>query len=78
MDEYRMAVADVRLARYGVQAAFQEIVESPGTYLDDWVSRGHFYLVPIFFRTALLRSGGLSPGEEWSADILLNINSTGA
>ena len=35
-------------------------MESPGTYVDDRVSSGPFSLVPVFFRTALPRSGGSS------------------
>ena len=38
-------------------------VESPGVHVDDCVSLGHFCLVPVFFWSALPRSGGLSPGE---------------
>ena len=38
-------------------------MESPGAfmYVDDRVSRCHCCLVPVFFRTALPPSGGLSP-----------------
>ena len=35
-------------------------VESPGAYVGDWVSRGHFCLVPVAFRTSLPCSGSLS------------------
>ena len=40
-----------------------EEVESAGVYRDDCVSPGHFLWFLLFFRTALPRSGGLSPGE---------------
>ena len=30
----------------------------PGTYVTDCVSRGHFFLANVFFRTALPCSGG--------------------
>ena len=39
--------------------ARQEQVESPGTYVDDRVSRGHFCVVLVVLRTALQCSGGL-------------------
>ena len=32
-----------------------EGVENPGAYVGDIVSRGHFCLVPVFFRTLLSR-----------------------
>ena len=32
--------------------------ESPGTYVTDRVSRGHFFFGPVFFRTELPCSGG--------------------
>ena len=35
----------------------------PGAYVDYRVSRCHFCLVPVFFRTTLQRSGGFSHGE---------------
>ena len=38
-----------------------EGVQSPDAYLDDWVRRDHLCLVPVYFRTALPHSGGLSP-----------------
>ena len=38
-----------------------EKVESPGTYVTEWVSRGHFLLGSVFFRTALSFSGGYHP-----------------
>ena len=34
-----------------------ERVKRPGTYVTEWVSRGHFF-GPVFSRTALLFSGG--------------------
>ena len=33
-------------------------MESSGAYVDDPLSRDHFYFVPVFFRTALQCSGG--------------------
>ena len=39
-------------------------MESPGAYVGDLVSRRNFRLVPVFFRTALPRSGDLSPGGD--------------
>ena len=35
-----------------------ERVERPGTYVTESVSRGHFLLGTVFFRTALPCSGG--------------------
>ena len=35
--------------------------------VNDRISCGHFAWFPGSFRTALLRSGGLSPGEGWDA-----------
>ena len=41
-----------------------EGMESPGSYVDELVSRDHFCLaLAVFFLTALSRSGGLSIGE---------------
>ena len=34
-------------------------------YVDDSVTRCHFRLVPMFFRTALSHSGDLLLGEGW-------------
>ena len=42
-----------------------EEVESPFAYVVYSVSVGHFCMVRLFFRTALPRSGGLSPGVVW-------------
>ena len=36
-------------------------------YVNNWVLRAHFGLVPVFFSTALPRSGGLSPRGGWDA-----------
>ena len=41
----------------------KEGMESPGAYVDDRVLRNHYFLVSLFFRSALLRSVGLSSGE---------------
>ena len=41
-------------------------MESDGAYLDNFVSRGYFCLIPVF-RTALPLSGGLSPEEGLDA-----------
>ena len=38
-------------------------MESPGSYEEDSVRRCKFWLVPLFFRIAIRRSGGLSQGE---------------
>ena len=38
-----------------------EGVTSPGAHVGDRVRRGYSCLLPVFFRTALPRSGGLSP-----------------
>ena len=40
----------------------QEGEERPGAYVDDYVSRGQFWLVPVFFQTAQLSSDGSSQG----------------
>ena len=45
----------------------QEGVESPGAYVDDLDPRGHLCLIPVFIWTALVRSGGLSPGKDAAA-----------
>ena len=45
------------------ETARKDRVESLGAYVDDVVSRGHIFLVTVFFRTDFPRSDGLSPGE---------------
>ena len=42
-------------------------MESPSANVDDWVFNAAIFIWPMFFRTALLRSGGLSPEEGWDA-----------
>ena len=74
MDEYRMAwrvwMAEVNCG-YGAGCTKMNercaAVLNPCACVDDWVSRGHFSLVPVFFQTVLPRSSGLSPGEGWDA-----------
>ena len=42
-----------------------ERVESPSTYVTEWVSRGHFLFDPVFFRTALPCSGYYHLKRGW-------------
>ena len=45
----------------------EEVVESPGAYVDDFVLRRHSCQVLVFFRPSLPRSCGFLPGKWWDA-----------
>ena len=61
MDGVKMALGDKGMTVYGGCASMcerSERVERPGTYVTEFVARGHFCLVLCSFRTTLPCSGG--------------------